>query len=196
LNKKLFIILGVFALTGVILGLITIFNPRVAADSISRNLIDGNILRVVVNTGIFGIIMGRLLDFAFVFVLLFLVSLHKWTVVFVFIYAAYRGFAIVINLFWIVAMFGAITGIVLAIVYLIWFIVMLAVVICLSIFILRSLASARRSGIRGGIRWRDLFRNSFRFLIVIVVFASIEWLVYWLILSNLVFALPIHPPWF
>jgi len=187
LTRKIFIWLGIFVGIGIIFGFVTIFTAKFSVTSVSNGMLDVNLLRVIRSTGFVSIILGRVLDFALLFLGIFLVCMHRWTVFLVFPYVAYRGFSIVVNLYWIFAKFGMFTGLALFLSYLFWFIVLLFIVFAVIIYCMRMCAGVRRGGFRGAIRWNDFARHCGVFLGVICVFAFLEWLVYWLVLSKIVF---------
>jgi len=190
LNRRLLIWLGLFVLVGAILGFVMVFNSKVSADKMSTSLIDGNILRIVrPTTSIGGLILGRLLDFVIFFGIIFVVCLHRWTVFFVFLLAGYRGFSMVVNLYWSLAKFSVISGVALFLVYLILFLILLIIFLAAIVFCLRATAEVRRGGWRGGIRWQDFTKGGIVLLCIIIGFALLEWALYWLILSKIMFVI-------
>jgi len=190
LNRRLLIWFAVFVLIGAILGFVMVFNSKVSADKMSNSLIDGNILRVVrPTTTIGGLILGRLLGFTVFFGIIFIMCLHRWTVFFVFLIAGYRGFSTVVNLYWSLAKFSIVSGIALFLVYLILFLILLVIFLSAIVFCLRATAEVRRGGWRGGICWKNFSKGCVVLLCVIVGFALFEWVLYWLILSKIMFVI-------
>jgi len=188
LNKWIYIWLAIFVIAGVAIGLSMIFNPRMTANTISNNLLDGNILRVIrANTGVGAILAGRIFSFSLIFAFIFAMCLSKWTVLGVFPLAAYQGFSLVINLYWAILRFGVFSGTVLFVVYLVLKIILLVITLVAIVYCLRCCSEIRRGGFRGGMRWRHFFHGCFGFLCAIVVFALVEWFMYWLVLSKILF---------
>ena len=182
--------LGLFILIGMILGFVMVFNSKVTADKISNSLLDNNILRIVKpNTSFGGLVLGRLFGFILFFALIFVVCLHRWTVCFVFLLVGYRGFSMVVNLYWTVAKFGLVAGIALFLVYLILFLILLVIFMVAVIFFMRATVGVRRGGFRGGMRWRDFLKGSIMLLFAVTVFAILEWLLYLLVLGKIIFVL-------
>ena len=167
-----------------------VFNSKVSADKMSNSLIDPNILRVVrPTTSIGGLILGRLFDFVIFFGIVFVVCLHRWTVFFVFLLAGYRGFSMVVNLYWSLAKFSVVSGIALFLVYLVLFLILLVIFLAAIVFCLRVAAEVRRAGWRGGICWKNFTKGCIVLLCVVVGFSLLEWVLYWLILGKIMFVL-------
>jgi len=193
LNKGLILWLGLFVLIGIVIGIIIVANPRVMPEMISERLLDVNVLRVVrPNTTFGGVIIGRFLLFALFCLGVFLLSLSKWTVWIIYVFAIYRGFVTVINLYWIIATFGLVMGMALFLVYMVLFLILIFIHIIVMMICIRECSWVRRGGMRGSLRWKDWQRFVICFAIMIVVFAIVEFLMYWLILGRFVYIVP--PP--
>lgn len=183
--------LSLFVVIGVAAGLITIANSRMLPEMVSRNLLDTNVLRIIMPNTTFGaLMMGRVLYFALFVVAIFLLSLNRWTVWLVFILAVYRGFVLVINIWWIIATFGMVMGLGLFLIYLVLFIVLLVLTETVMVYCIRENVWCRRGGLRGNLRWRDWQKPLLIFLSCIVVLAITEFIFYWLVLSRFVFVVP------
>ena len=188
LHKRLFIWLGICALVGVVIGFITILNPLITHESINESLIDANLLRATTTSnGLASIILARLFEFATVAAFIFLVCLNTYTALLALAYCGLRTCTIVINIYWIIAKFGLISGLVMLIFYIFFLLLLLAVFVALVIFMLKNCAQIRRNGFRYAIKWRDFWRTIFIFAVIITVIALLEWLVYILILSKFIF---------
>lgn len=188
LNKGLLIWLGIFAVVGVIIGIATVFTPRITAKTISERLLDTNILRVVrPTTGMGSMIMGRLFGTVIFFAFIFATCMHRWTVFFAFGLIGYQGFTLVVNVYWAISKFGVVSGMVLFILYLILLIILLMIIICVTAFLIRVTAEIRKCGLRGGMKWRLFFKQCIIIATVIIAFAFFEWFLYRLILSKFVF---------
>ena len=188
LNRYLFLWLGIFVVTGIVIAITIVFNPRFNPIHISNNLLDTNLPRVVrPGAGLGAIIMARIFSFALISVLVFVVCLHKWTVWLVYIITGYKGFGLFINIYWTIARFGA-TGVILFIVYFILLIMLLILTLVMIAFCLRTCAPIRRTGLRGALRWDRFSSSCLQFFIAITILAFVEWFLYWLILSRFVFA--------
>ena len=193
LNKRVLIILGVFILIGMGIGLSVIINPKIKPEMISDNLLDTNLLRSIrPNIGFGAMIMGRVFFCVLFFGVIFLMSLNRFTMWGVAIMLAYRGFALVINLYWVLLKFGFTTGLVLFFIYLVLFLTLVAFYLVAAVFCLRVCAPVRAGGLRGGIRWGEFSHAALTFLCYILAFAIIEWGMYWAVLSKIVFVYPIH----
>jgi hypothetical protein len=187
LNKRIFIFLGIFVLIGIVLGVMTAFNTRIKVDHISKNLLDTNLLRVVRPTAsFFGIMLGRIFFFALTFVILFVLCLNRWSSFLVFGIATYHGFNMIINFYYIFARFGA-TGGVLFAVYFLLFPILIFLTMVATVYCLRVCEPIRHGGFRGGICMRDFWRSMMYFFTVVAIFAFIEYIFFWLILSKIVF---------
>jgi len=193
INRDLVLWLGLFAVIGVVIGIVVVTNPRITPIMITQNLLDVNILRVVrPNTSFGSIFFGRIFYFLLLCAFAFLVSLHRWTVWIVYVLVGYRGFVVVVNLYWIIAQFGFVVGVALFIVYLLLFIILLALTVCVMMHIIRECSWVRSGGFRGNLRWKDWQRICIIFVSAIVIFTIVEWLLYWTILSKFVYVVPPH----
>jgi len=188
LNRRLFVWLMIFVAIGMVLAFTVVFNSKVTPSTISNNLLDSNLLRVIKPNIKFGALMvGRIFYFALFFALVFLVCLHRWTVWLAFPLALFKGFSFIVNMWWIVAKFGFVTGLVLFFFYLVWFIVLLMLVVAVIVYCLRACETCRRGGLRGGLRWREVGKSAGIFLVAVTILAFFEWVSYWLVLSKIVF---------
>lgn len=187
-NKKLFIFFGLFALAGIILGSIVIFDPMLNHLRITQGLLDGNVRNVTMpGRTIIAFFAARLFDTFFGLVLVFILSLSKWTVLFVFPYIALRGFFSVINLFWIIDRFGMFHGLPFFLIYLVILFIVLIFFIVAATFILKRASHARQYGFKCGFSWREIRRPIFHIIIGIATIAFLEWLLYFLILGRMVY---------
>ena len=191
-NKRLLIILGLFALGGIILGLVVIFNPLLNHLRISNHLLDGNVLNVTTpNRSLWAFIFIRLLDFGFAFLLVLLFNLTKWTMLLTFPYIAFRAFWIVINLFWIIDLFGFVHGFLFFVTYLVILTVLLVIFATACVFALKRGKVVRLFGLRCGFRWREIKGALFALLVCLLLVAFIEWLLYFLLLSRMVYMITV-----
>ncbi|MCL2846608.1 MAG: hypothetical protein FWE38_02855 [Firmicutes bacterium] len=189
-NRFVIVLLALSAIAGLVLGALVIFDPLLEHFRITQNLLDGNIINAASpNRGIFAFIVSRFADFAFAFVLVMLFSLSKWTVLLVFPYLAFRGFWVVINLFWVIDRFGFAHAAVLFFVYLIVLITLLIIFAAAVLFALRRGKACRMFGLRCGLGWREVRRPLTTFAVILFCVAVIEWLLYFLVLSRMVFVL-------
>jgi len=187
-NKTLLVILGLFALGGMVLGMIVAFNPIMHHQWISRHLLDGNVLNVTApNRGIFAFLFARLLDVGFGALLLMLFNLTKWTMLLSFPYIAFRAFWMVINLFWIIDAFGFVHGLLFFVFYFVVFIALLLMFMCAAIFALKRGKHCRMYGWRVGLRFSEIKGAVLWFTAIVAILAFIEWLIYFLILSRMVY---------
>lgn len=151
-------------------------------------MIDPNLLNVIHTSDGFGkIVFARLLDFVLVCAFVFLIGLTSYTALLAFVYISFRASTIVINLYWVIAKFGVISGMVLFLVYLFFLILLLLFFAVVIIYILKYCAQIRRNGFRHGINWKEFWHGLFIFFLAITVIAVCEGLVYWLILSKFIF---------
>ena len=191
LNKSLIFWLGIFALAGIVIGILTIANPRMLPEMISRQLLDSNIMRVIMPNTTFGaLMMGRAFYFLLFAVVIFVFSLFKWTVWLVFVMAAYRGFTIVINLWWVVAIFGMGMGFVLFLIYFFILIAQLLLTFVVMVYCVRECSWGRRGGLRGNLRIKEWYKPGLMIAVAILALALVEWFMFWLILSRFVFVVP------
>lgn len=189
-NKRLLILLGLFCLGGVVLGIIVSFNPLISHLWISNQLLDGNVLNVASpNRGLFTFLIVRLLDIMFGLVLVLLFNMTKWTMLLTFPYIGFRAFWAVINLFWIIDLFGFFHGFLFLVTYIIFFTILLALFACACVFALKRGKIARLYGLRMGFRWMEIKGAVMMLLVSVAVIALLEWLIYFLILSRMVFIL-------
>ena len=188
LHRRIFIWIGVCAMVGIIIGLITIFNPLITHDKINGSILDANLLRATTTkNGIGAIILARLFEFTTITAFIFLVCLNTYTALFTLAYCGLRTCTIVINIYWIIAKFGIISGLVILLVYIFFLILLLLVYIALAVYMLKTCAQIRRNGFRYAIRWKALWHALLIFALAITIIALLEWLVYILILSKFIF---------
>jgi len=187
-NKKLLMLLGLFALGGIVLGIIVAFNPLLSHLWISNHLLDGNVLNVASpNRSLWTFILVRFLDIGFGLLLVILFNMTKWTMLLTFPYLGFRAFWMVINIFWIIDVFGFVHGLLFAITYIIVFTILLIVFAGACVFALKRGKCARLYGFKTAFRWREIKGAVYTLLISLFVIAFIEWLLYFLILSRLVY---------
>jgi len=187
LNRRFLIAISIFMLAGVIIALITVFNPGVNVQQIGRNLIDTNILNIItpVQRASFGrFIAVRLLEFTISTTFIFLLCQTKFTSFFVFGYVAFRASTITINLYWIIARLGIFGGMVLFIFYLIFFLMLLTILAMKTVFIMNQCTVLRNYGFRRGICWRNFFKVMCFFVCAVTTIAILEWMSFWLIFSQ------------
>jgi len=190
LNRRLFVILGLFLIFGIVIGIITVVNPLVTNIRINRSMIDANIIhQTMINQGFTRILFARMLDFALASIFLFLVCLNRFTVLFAFALIAFRAYLLVINIYWCVSWFGVVNGLVLAITYGIILLSLIIFFMCYAIYMLKSLQPARQNGLRHGICWGEQLRGMGIFAIVMFSIAIIECIIHWLILSNFIYVI-------
>ena len=173
---------------GVVFGCVMVFNPMLTVRNIGEHLIDGNLRRAVSPVaGIGGMIFGRVLDVLVVGLMIFVVALTNWSVVLVFPLAAFRGYCLVMNLYWAFFKFGMPHGLILFVVYLFWLLVAVVLFVIAVVFIMRHCAGIRRYGFKTGIRWREFCKGLLVICCAAAVVGFFEWLVYFLVLSRMVF---------
>ena len=187
INRRIFIWIGICMLAGVVIGLITIFNPAVTAQRIGRNFIDSNILYSISPRAGFGnFIIARLLEFVLSAVFIFVLCQTAFTSTFTFGFIAFRTCSMTVNLWWIIARLGFITGGLLFVFYLIFFLLLLAVLAATAVFLMKQCAVIRSYGFRRGICWKTFFKSMLVFACVITIIAMLEWLCFWLIFSKII----------
>ena len=187
-NKWLLCFCSLFAVGGIVLGMVVVFDPLLDHFRITRELLDGNIINAASpNRGVFSFILVRLIDFLFSFGLVMLFCLSKWTFLLVFPFLAFRSFWMVVNLFWILDRFGMAHGLVLFLVYSVVLTFVLMVFICSIIFALKRGKQCRVYGLRVGLRWGEVRAHACCFLIILTAVGFVEWLLYFLVLSRMVF---------
>ena len=187
-NKMLLFILGIALLTGLVLGVIVAFDARLNYFRLTPDLLDGNIMNVTQpGRSLFAFITSRFIDFGFAFILVSLLAMTKWTMLFVFPYLAFRAFWAVINIFWIADRFGAFHGLVLIIVYVVILLSLLILFMAACVFALKRGRTAQLYGLRCGYRWGDIRRPLITISITLAFIGFVEWLLYFLILSRMVF---------
>ena len=180
LNRRLLIWLSMFTVIGIIVGIMTMFNARLNVRHISEGLLDKNILRVIRPSATIGaVLMGRLTAFALTFALIFIVCLNRWTTLFVFPIAVYHGFAMVINLYWAIARFGAAMGAPLLIVYFILLPILCFLKLCAMVYCMKNCRPMCKT----------IHHGLLLFAIAAVAIALVECLFFWLILSKIVFVI-------
>ena len=185
LNRRLFLWILFFMLAGVIIGIITIFNPNITAVRIGRNFIDANILNAIAIRASFGsFIVNRLLEFAFSFAFIFILCQTGITSLFTFAFISFRTCAMTINLYWIVARLGPFGGGVLFIFYLIFFLILLVVFAAATAYIMKQCTCIRSYGLRG-VDWRAFSQAMLVFGCIITCVAMLEWLCFYLIFSKI-----------
>jgi len=188
LNRRVFIILGIFVGVGVVIGLYTAFNVRIKVDHISQSLLDTNLKRVVRPTaGFVGILLGRIFAFFVMMGLTMLVCMHRWTLFLVFGLATYHGFNVVINLYWIIARFGVATGSVLFTFYIFILIAVMVTYIVMTVYCMRVCTPIRGAGFRNCFKWSEVGSACISFAIACAVIAVTEFLIFYLLISKIVF---------
>jgi len=186
LNRHLFLWLGFFILVGITFGIVTIFNPNITASRIGRNFLDTNILYAIApRANIGNFIITRLLEFALSVTLIFILCQTGITSLFAFAFISFRACTITINLYWIIARLGILTGGVLFICYLIFFLLLLATLAATMAFLMKQCAVIRSYGFRRGICWRTFFQIMCIFTCIIIVIATTEWICFRLIFSKI-----------
>jgi ABC-type multidrug transport system fused ATPase/permease subunit len=175
-----------FVLVGICIGVMTVVNPLLTASKVNNSLLDVNILNVTKVSGIAGIIFGRVFEFVVFSAFVFLVCLHSWTALLCFPLLAFRGFSLVINIYWIIAKFGMFTGLGLLIVYVIILVGLIGLYACLALYIMGQCSQVRCCGFRGH-KFREFFRCMFWFTVVFVAIALVEWVLYFLMFSKMIF---------
>ena len=180
--------LCLFALAGIILGCVVIFDPMLNYFRLTQSLLDGNILNVIApERGFIAFFFSRFLDVFFGLLLIFLFAMTKWTVLLVFPYIAFRGFWMVVNLFWIIDRYGILHGLPFFLVYLVIFFLLIVLFICACIFILRRGTVVRQYGFRVGCSWRETQKGLMLILFGIAAVAFVEWLLYFALLRHLIY---------
>lgn len=191
-NKRLLIILGLFALGGIVLGIIVAFNPLLSHLWISHHLLDRNVLNVASpNRSLWVFILARFLDIFFGLLLVMLFNMTKWTMLLTFPYLGFRAFWMVINVFWIIDVFGFVHGALFAITYIIVFVVLLVVFAGVCVFALKRGKCIRMYGFKMAFRWREIKGAIWTLLIITLFIAFVEWLLYFLLLSRMVYMIVI-----
>ena len=182
------ILLCLFALGGIVLGIIVVFNPLLSHIWISNHLLDGNVINVASpNRSLWIFLLVRFLDILFGLILVLLFNLTKWTMLLTFPYIGFRAFWMVINIFWIIDMFGFVHGFLFAITYIIVFVALIIIFAGTCIFAMRRGKMARMYGIKMAFRWNEIKSATWTLLFAILVIGFIEWLLYFLILSRMVY---------
>lgn len=189
LHWRLFVLLGAFFAAGIVLGSLTAMNPKIKADSISAHLIDSNLTRVIRPTATFGgIVIARIWFFALTFALIFVCSLRRLAVPVVFAVVAYRGFALAVNLYWVIAKFGFATGFLLFLVYTIILVALSFLVIAAAAWSLLNPFRPAAGGLGGIIPpIKSLYQDLIRFGIAIGILALFEYLLFILLIARIVF---------
>ena len=179
-------------LIGIFIGIVTVANPLTSHARISRNLIDINLFTTTgLNQGFGRIVFSRLIEFATVTLFLFVINLNRFTAFITFGYFALRTSLLVINVYWSITRFGVMSGVVLGVSYLIILLVVLALFVCLAVYIMRITSGIRRNGFKHGLKCSDALKVIAIFATAMLVIAIIEWLIFWIILSNFIFLNPI-----
>jgi len=187
-NKKLLLFLGLFVIIGIVLGVVVAFDPMLNYFRLTRDLLDGNLMNVTKpGRSLFAFIATRFIDFGFAFILVVLLGMTKWTMLFIFPYLSFRAFWAVINIFWIIDRFGAFHGAVLVIIYAIILLSLLVLFTAACVFALKRGRSVQLYGLRCGYRLAEIRRSLVTMTIFLVTIAFIEWLLYFLILSRMLF---------
>ena len=187
-NKMLLLVMFGFVVLGLAIGAFVVFDPYFHHFRITPELLDNNITNVLApSRGIFAFIMARLMEFSFGLLLVFIFNLSRFSFWLTFPYIAFRAFWKVINLFWIVDRFGFTHGSVFFLVYLILFLFMLFLFIVSALFLIKRCAQIRKYGFRVGCRWHEVRRPCFYIIVGILAVGVLEWLMYFLVLSRLVY---------
>jgi len=184
-NRVLLFFCVTAVLAGIIIGFIAISDPLLHHWRISQNLIDRNIINSInPERGIFNFFFGRFFDIFLKGLLIFLVALTPFTRWIVFPLLALRGYWVVVNMFWIVSRFG-ISGIVLAIVYFFILMIVLSLLVVFAIYLIKLAKQVRLYGLRSCDH--RAFKTTMMFAFVVFVLSFFEWMLYFLILSRMVF---------
>lgn len=172
---------------GIVIACIVVVNPLMTYSKISSAIIDLNITNATYPKSTIGsFIIGRLIDFCLGLLFLFIVCLNSWTALISFPFLAFRGFALVINLYWVAARYGIAAGAPLLICYTVFLIAVTIIFVCAALFIMHRCTEIRCSGMRV-FNWRSFFRTLSIYLVVVGIIALLEWLVYAVILSKIIF---------
>jgi len=192
INRRFFMMVGLFVAIGIIIGLITVFNPLLTHIRINRTLIDTNLFNSTgLNQGFGRMIFSRLLDVGWIALVLFALNLNRWTALLTFGIFTLRTSMIIINTYWAVMRFGMMSGLVLAIVYLIVLVTVLILIACMAAYLYRTMAGVRRNGLRNGMCWSNFWQVMIIFGIVTIVIAIVEFILFVVILSNFIYLHPI-----
>jgi len=171
---------------GVVIGVLAVADPLMSHIRVSENLIDGNIINAInPDRGMFVFMLSRFFDTFLKGLLIFIVSLTVWTKWIAFPLLALRGYWIVVNLFWIMNRFG-ISGILLAITYLIILIIALAILVVIAIYVFKLGKYVGKYGFRC-LGDNSVLTTLLMFTCAVLILAFTEWLLYFLILSRMVF---------
>jgi hypothetical protein len=131
-----------------------------------------------------------LIDFAIAGALVFVMCLHSIPALLTFPLIAFKGFSIVINLYWIWARLGFVSGLFVFIAYAIFLVVLLFIFIMLAIYLMKQCALIRSYNIRRGIKWFEFWKIVGIHFAIVLVIAFIEWLVYAAVFSKMIFLVP------
>jgi hypothetical protein len=188
-NKRLFLILFALFVAGVVVGILTAMNPKVKPESISLNIIDTNLGRVILPNARFGgIIFGRLWAYFVIFWVIFLLCMNRYAVFGVFPITLYYGFSIVMNLYWTILKFGMTLGAVLFVVYFFVLLIYSLIIITTVVYALRTCNAARQCGAKM-IHFGDVVRDFLMFAAIVTALAFVEYTIFYLVLSKIVFVM-------
>jgi len=172
-------------LIGIIVGFLAVSDPLLHHWRISQNLIDRNIINSInPERGLFNFLFSRFFDIFFAAILMFLMVLTRFTKWMVFPFLGLQGYWVVVNLFWIMNRFG-LSGVILAISYLVILILVLLIMISVAVFIIKLGRIIRKFGFRACDNTH--LKVITIFTAIVVALAIIEWMLYFLILSRMVF---------
>ena len=180
-----FLLCALSVIVGIVIGSIAVSDPLLNHWRVSQNLIDRNIHSATSpERALLGFVFSRAFDIFLAGLLMFFMSLTIFTKWLVFPYLAMQGYWVVVNIFWIFARFG-VSGTILAIIYVIVFIILLKILIALAVFVLRFGRDCRLYGFRS--RVPGTWRTAVWFLVTAAFLGLFEGLMYFLILSRMVF---------
>jgi hypothetical protein len=187
-HKKIIIWFWIFILIGITVAFIAIPRQEIIADDISINLIDKNVINSSeAGSTLFGFIWGRLLSVLLPLAVLFLFCiLSSVTALIVFPFMTLQGYWLVMTVWWIMNEY-ALSSVLLLAFYTVWLVLMLQVLIACVIWIMKLSAAVRRFGFRCGFNTREFFSGLAVITGAEVLFAVIEYLVYFVFLARIIY---------
>jgi hypothetical protein len=175
-------------LLGVILGIFTIYTRNVGVYEISSNFVDQNIINSAkVNSTIGEYMAQRVISLFLPLALLFVMSIiSAFTAGVVFPYMVLQGYWFVITIWWTIQRY-VLGSVALLSFYAVWLLLMMTVTVIAVIWLMPICTHIRKLGFRCGFNQKETWRGILILLAVQLIFAVIEYLVYWVFLARIVY---------
>jgi hypothetical protein len=177
-----------YLILGAICGIIIIYANEIGGEDINRNFVDQNIINSAsVNSTFGGYIGQRLLGLFLPLTLLFILGiLSGWTAMAVYPFMFLQGYWFIMTVWWTVYEY-TLGAIILLAFYIVWLLIVLAVLIFAVLWIMKITQNIRCFGFRAGFCWIELWRGLGVILATMLIISFVEYLVYWVLLSRIIY---------